>query len=145
MLLSSYLCSKLSMCYHIALTSDGWTDDFTKIAYVTVTADYSHRSHPDCLQCSETGRPRLCSGNWELTKLPIRTLIWCRQSMSWAQMLGHIFILLLFMRIRLWCRAYYLQLCSTMQWKVYSIGLKSAVHLSFVTLNGCFCFSLCVD
>jgi len=34
------LCRKLSECEHIALTSDGWTDDFRKVSYVTVTAHY---------------------------------------------------------------------------------------------------------
>jgi len=39
------LCSKLSSCNHTALTSDGWTDNFRKIAYVTVTAQYFDFQH----------------------------------------------------------------------------------------------------
>jgi len=31
---------QLAKCEHIALTSDGWTDDYRKIAYVTVTAHF---------------------------------------------------------------------------------------------------------
>ena len=32
--------AKLSSCQHLALTSDGWTNDFSKVSYVMVTAHY---------------------------------------------------------------------------------------------------------
>lgn len=31
---------ELTQCDYIALTTDGWTDDFRKISFVTVTAHY---------------------------------------------------------------------------------------------------------
>ena len=32
--------AEISSCEHVALTSDGWTDDFRKVSYLSVTAHY---------------------------------------------------------------------------------------------------------
>ena len=36
----STVCAEMSSCEHVALTSDGWTDEFRKVAYLSVTAHY---------------------------------------------------------------------------------------------------------